>query len=141
MFVILADDQHTKMIISFPWTTQALLDGKKTVTRRDWPELHAKKFRVGAIVTAYDKQPCWGGRPMARIQIVSVRRESLNELYADPSYARAQLKGEGRSLARRGRIYRAFLESEAWRPVPCRVSTRRAFNLSGSKLSLRQTER
>jgi ASCH domain len=83
------------MISSFSWTTQTLLDGKKTVTRHDWPELHAKKFRMGAIVTAYDKQPCWGGRPVARIQIVSVRRESLNELYASPQYARAELNREG----------------------------------------------
>jgi hypothetical protein len=57
--------------------------------------LHAKKFRVGAIVTAYDKQPCWGSWSVARIQIVSVRRESLNELYASPRYARAELKREG----------------------------------------------
>jgi hypothetical protein len=83
------------MIISFAWTTEALLNGKKTVTRRDWPDSHARKFRVGAIVTAYDKQPCWGGRPVARIQIVSIRRESLNELYSTPSYARAELKREG----------------------------------------------
>jgi hypothetical protein len=78
----------TKVIISFSWTPQALLDRKKTVTRRDWPDFHAKKFRVGAVVTAYDKQPCWGGRPVARIQIVSVRRESLNELYSSPRKSR-----------------------------------------------------
>lgn len=45
-------------------------------------------------MTAYDKHTCWGGRPVARIQIVSVRRESLNELYASPRYARAELKRE-----------------------------------------------
>jgi hypothetical protein len=30
-----------------------------------------------------------------RIQVGSVRRGSLNELYADPSYARTELKREG----------------------------------------------
>jgi hypothetical protein len=32
---------------------------------------------------------------VARIQIVSVPRESLNELYASPRYARVELKREG----------------------------------------------
>jgi hypothetical protein len=40
---------------------------------------------------------------------------------------------DDRSLAQRGRIYRAFLESEARRPVSSRVSTRRALNLSGAQ--------
>ena len=46
------------MIISFAKTTGALLAGKKTVTRRDWPESHAKKYKAGDVAIAYDKQPC-----------------------------------------------------------------------------------
>jgi uncharacterized protein YqfB (UPF0267 family) len=83
------------MIISFAWTTPALLDGRKTVTRRDWPDSHAVKFKPGAVAIAYDKQPMYGGQAVARIKIVSIRRESLNELLADESYARAELRREG----------------------------------------------
>jgi ASCH domain len=83
------------MIISFAKTTGALLDGKKTVTRRDWPDSHAAKFKPGAVVIAYDKQPMYGGEPVARIKIVSIRRESLNELLADERYAAAELAREG----------------------------------------------
>lgn len=83
------------MIISFAKTTGALLAGKKTVTRRDWPDSHAVKFKPGAVAIAYDKQPMYGGAAVARIKIVSIRRESLNELLADESYARAELAREG----------------------------------------------
>jgi hypothetical protein len=76
-------------------TTEALLAGKKAVTRRDWPDSHARKFPPGKIAIAYDRQPMYGGRPVARIQIVSIKRESLNELYADPSHARTELRREG----------------------------------------------
>ncbi len=83
------------MIISFAKTTGALLDGKKTVTRRDWPDSHAVKFKPGAVAIAYDKQPMYGGRPVARIKIVSIQRESLNELLADDRYAAVELAREG----------------------------------------------
>jgi len=39
--------------------------------------------------------PCCGGRPVARIEIVSIRRESLSELHASPRYVRAELKRKG----------------------------------------------
>jgi uncharacterized protein YqfB (UPF0267 family) len=84
------------MIISFAKTTGALLAGKKTVTRRDWPDSHAAKFKPGAVAMAYDKQPMYGGRPVARIEILKIERESLNELLADDRY------GAPSSLARAG---------------------------------------
>lgn len=57
------------MIISFAWTTQALIDGVKTVTRRMWKKSHAKKFYEGQIVDAYDKLPHAGGKKVATIRI------------------------------------------------------------------------
>ena len=38
--------------------------------------------------------PCRGGRPVARIEIVSIRRESLSELHASLRYVRAELKSD-----------------------------------------------
>lgn len=45
------------MIISFAWTTPALLAGAKTMTRRDWSTSHATKFRAGMLVDAWNYTP------------------------------------------------------------------------------------
>jgi hypothetical protein len=57
------------VIISFAWTTPALLAGQKTVTRRDWSWRHAAKFRSGELVDAYDKNPRFGGKRVAVIRL------------------------------------------------------------------------
>lgn len=59
------------MVISFAWTSPALTAGKKTVTRRDWKRAHATKFKKGDIVTAYNKSPRNGGKPIAKIQLTA----------------------------------------------------------------------
>ena len=45
------------MIISFGWTSPALLAGVKTCTRRDWTEHHASWFRAGDLVDAWNTSP------------------------------------------------------------------------------------
>ena len=45
------------MIISFGWTTPALLAGAKTCTRRDWNPKHAAKFKAGMLVDAWNTSP------------------------------------------------------------------------------------
>lgn len=44
-------------IISFAETTPALLAGRKTVTRREWTERHARSFSEGELVQAWSKSP------------------------------------------------------------------------------------
>lgn len=39
-------------IISFAWTSPALLAGAKTVTRRDWDDSYARRFSAGELVAA-----------------------------------------------------------------------------------------
>jgi len=56
-------------IISFAWTTPALLAGVKTVTRRDWSARYAAQFGKGDIVQAYDRQPRYGGKKVALIRL------------------------------------------------------------------------
>lgn len=58
------------MIISFAWTTAALLAGAKTVTRRDWKKQHAMQFAKGKLVDAYDRSPRTHGRKVATIRIL-----------------------------------------------------------------------
>lgn len=45
------------MIVSFGWTTPALLAGAKTVTRRDWKPQHAARFKPGMLVDAWNTSP------------------------------------------------------------------------------------
>lgn len=56
-------------IISFAWTTPALLAGEKTCTRRDWSDDYAKSFHEGNLVAAYDRSPRVGGKQVATIQL------------------------------------------------------------------------
>jgi hypothetical protein len=66
------------VIISFAWTTPALLVGAKTVTRREWKPEYASRFTVGMLVDAWDRSPRTGkGRKVATIRIKRApRRES-----------------------------------------------------------------
>jgi hypothetical protein len=54
-------------IISFAWTTPALLAGAKTVTRRDWDADYAARFRAGDEIQAWDRSPRAKGRHVADI--------------------------------------------------------------------------
>jgi len=58
-------------IISFAHTTPALLAGRKTVTRRDWDDDYAARFRAGEVVKAYDRSPRFKGKWVATVQLVA----------------------------------------------------------------------
>jgi len=56
-------------IISFAWTADNIRNHTKTVTRRWWTTRHARKFKAGDLVAAYDKLPMAGGKKIAIIRI------------------------------------------------------------------------
>jgi hypothetical protein len=74
------------MIISFAWTTAALLAGRKTVTRRQWARSYAEKFYRGQIIDAYDKQPRFGGKKVAVIQLTHEPSFQLDADIADSDF-------------------------------------------------------
>jgi hypothetical protein len=60
------------MIVSFSWTTPALLAGAKTCTRRHWSPSHARKIQDGQLVDAWDRLPrVKGARKVATIRITA----------------------------------------------------------------------
>lgn len=67
-------------IISFAWTAEELLAGKKTVTRRRWKDSYARQFSAGDTVRAFDKSPRFGGKQIALIRITDVYEECLREM-------------------------------------------------------------
>jgi hypothetical protein len=56
-------------IISFTRTADALLNGRKTVTRRKWKDSHAQRFKKGDLIAAYDQQPRIKGKKIATLRI------------------------------------------------------------------------
>lgn len=59
----------TMKIISFAWTTPALVAREKTCTRRDWKPRFARQFKEGDLVAAYDKLARNRGRKVATIRL------------------------------------------------------------------------
>ena len=58
-------------LISFAFTTPALLAGRKTVTRRLWKDTWAAGFKAGDLVAAYDRNPRNGGHQVATIRLTA----------------------------------------------------------------------
>lgn len=58
-------------IISFAWTTPALLAGRKTCTRREWDANYARRFKAGDLVAAYERSPRTGGKQVATIRLTA----------------------------------------------------------------------
>ena len=56
-------------IISFGWTTPALVALRKSCTRRDWSDSYARRFYGGQRVQAYDRSQRHGGQALAIIQL------------------------------------------------------------------------
>lgn len=68
--------QSIMLIISFAWTTPALIAGEKNVTRRDWNPKYAARFQEGQHVQAYDKSPRFGGK---RVGIIRIKEKPYQE--------------------------------------------------------------
>jgi len=83
------------VIISFAQTTGAFRMGRKSVTRRDWMDRHARHFVPGSVHSAWDKSPRNGGKKIGEVRIVSLEREPLQRLHADPEYALNEWIREG----------------------------------------------
>ena len=59
-------------IISFAWTTPALLARRKTCTRRQWLHSTAERFQSSELVQAYDKQPRFKGKKVGIIRLTEM---------------------------------------------------------------------
>lgn len=58
------------MIISFAWTTAALLAGRKRRTRRYWTPEYAARFKPGSLHDAYDRSPRFRGKKIGTVRVV-----------------------------------------------------------------------
>jgi hypothetical protein len=88
------------VILSFAWTTVSLIRRLKRVTRRDYADEQMAKWvkLVGKLADAYDKSPRVGGKKVATIRVLDVRREPIRRMLDDPEYARSEWVAEGGDL-------------------------------------------
>ncbi len=85
------------LIVSFAWTTDSFLAGRKTRTRRDWKDSYAEMFKPGYFVQAWDRQPRFGGKKIGEIVIVKVWKQNTSQLteedYEKEGFAYMEEKG------------------------------------------------
>jgi hypothetical protein len=74
------DGDVKMMIISFSWTSDAFKAGRKSKTRRQWTIEYAKRFKVGDICKAYNKQPRFGGKQIGLLKIISKTYEIISDM-------------------------------------------------------------
>jgi len=74
------------LIISFAYTTPALLAGRKSVTRREWTVKHGELFRGGLMCQAWDRSPRYGGKHVGDIQLERDASESSLFSMTDDDY-------------------------------------------------------
>lgn len=67
-------------IVSFGWTWEQLLLGRKTVTRRTWKDSHARQFKPGDLVQAWSRGPHRRGEHVATIEILSIAQERVGDM-------------------------------------------------------------
>ena len=86
--------KHNGVILSFGWTWQELLAGKKTVTRRLWKERTAnifkKYYQEQKLVRASDKDLRYKGKVIAWIELTE---EPYQELLCNMPESDVELEG------------------------------------------------
>jgi hypothetical protein len=98
-------------IISFAWTSPALLAGRKSRTRRAWNDKYAARFKPGDMLQAYDRSPRFKGKPIAIIEVLNINYENIQTM-TDEDYEREGFAYfEEQGLKIRGQVPRiAFAE-------------------------------
>ena len=86
------------MIVSFAWTTDAFMADRKSRTRREWNECHARQVIPGkTLIQAYDKIPIAGGKQIGLAITVVIKYEDVSlmpeEDYEKEGFAYMEEKG------------------------------------------------
>lgn len=88
-------------IISFAWTVDALLNKKKTVSRRFWNDNYARWFKKGDLVQAYSKDARADGKPVAIIRLThDPYKELLSKMTDEEEKAEGGLWGSADEFIR-----------------------------------------
>ena len=80
------------MIVSFAWTTEALLAGRKKRTRRYWSADYAKRFKEGSQHQAYNRLARVGGHQVGTIILAQAPYIQPTNLMSEEDYELEGLK-------------------------------------------------
>lgn len=80
------------MIISFAWTTDAVLAGRKKRTRRFWSRDYALRFKPNSLHQGYNKLPRVGGHQIGIVTITQIPHTQLTALMTEEDYELEGLK-------------------------------------------------
>lgn len=102
------------MIVSFAWTTGAVIARRKRKTRRHWTPEYAACFRPGSVHQAYDRSPRFNGKQVALIRVLKApyhqnTAEMTEHDFDDEGFAWMTEQG----ILMRGTTPRQFFE--AWK--------------------------
>lgn len=73
-------------IVSFAYTTPALLANRKTCTRRHWSNPYARRFRQNEVVQGWDKLPRNHGKQVAWVRITVEPYQERMGMMPDSDY-------------------------------------------------------
>jgi len=80
------------MIISFAWTTEAVLGGRKKRTRRFWSRDYAMRFKPDSQHQGYNRLPRVGGHQIGVVTIIQLPYAQLASLMTEEDYELEGLK-------------------------------------------------
>lgn len=80
------------MIISFAWTTNAVLADRKKRTRRFWSDEYAKRFVCGSSHKGYNRLPRVHGHHIGTVTITEAPYRQLTSLMTEEDYELEGLK-------------------------------------------------
>ncbi len=100
------------LIISFAWTTAALLAGAKGCTRRNWNDAYASRFKAGTHVQAWDRLPGAGGNKVGEVRLMADAYLEWTRMMPDSDYkVEGLLWMEQNGIRIRGQDPREFWEN------------------------------
>ncbi|EIE02421.1 hypothetical protein [Leptospira licerasiae] len=73
-------------IISFAYTTPAFLAKEKTVTRRDWNDDYAARFKKGEEIQGWNKSPRFQGKRVGIIRLIEKPYKESTLIMPDEDY-------------------------------------------------------
>ncbi len=73
-------------IISFGWTSPAIVAHVKIKTRRQWKDTHAARFQRSNLIQAYNRSPLYHGERIAIIQLARTPYKEDINLMLDTDY-------------------------------------------------------
>lgn len=105
-------------IITFAWTTPALLAGEKMVTRREWKRHYAESFRAGELISAYDRSQRIGGKKVATIRLTAAPSWEPDSAAPDSDFEAEGFACLQRIYAEDDRVYVAWARERGIEPMP-----------------------